>query len=228
MYKLGDIVKVKGGVQDELTGIFMENWQGRIVEHSTDAETGEDLVCVEWDSLTARNLPIQYIMMSNQENMDWSTYYLLLSEVEATEARDTPAEAEKAIRELDGKYYWQSLGEAGERIQKIVGGLDLDDDTAAFKVWFDYLKKDIKFPFEAQVVSAMQGGHIREGDLVKVLHFAGTDDLLGIMVQVAGQKGSYHQALCDLMVMDETSPNYLLVSDYCYWYDNTTDYSEEG
>ena len=46
MYKTGDIVRVKSDVQDELTGIFMENWQGRVIDFANDAATGEPLVCV--------------------------------------------------------------------------------------------------------------------------------------------------------------------------------------
>lgn len=226
MYKIGDVVKIKSGVQDELTGIFMENWQGRVIEHSTDAETGEALVCVEWDSITARNLPIQYIMMSNQEDADWSTYYLLWSEVEPALARDTPQEAERVIRDLDAKYYWQSLGEQGQRVQTVVGELDLDDDTAAFKIWRTYLGQSLKFPFDAEVLTAMQGGHAREGEIVKVIQFTDIDDLLGIMVKVSSKKGIYDHALCDLSATAEDSPNFLPLSDYCFWYDNTTDYDE--
>jgi hypothetical protein len=227
MYKAGDVVRVKSDVQDELTGIFMENWQGRVIDFANDAATGEPLVCVEWDSVTARNLPIQYIMMSNQEDMDWSSYYLALDEVEPAPTRDTPEQAEQAIRELDAKYYWKSLGEQGERIHKIVGELDLDDDARSFKVWLDYLKKQLKFPFKAQIITGIQGGYAQEGEMVNVINFANIDDFWGIMMRVSTKKGMFDCALSDLSVEDENAPNFLPISDYAFWYDNTTDYEEE-
>lgn len=227
MYKIGDVVKVKSGVQDELTGIFMDNWQGRVIEHANDAESNEALVCVEWDSVTARNLPVQYIMMSNQENADWSSYYLLMSEVEPAQVRDTPAEAEKAIRELDSKYYWLSMGEEGERVHKIVGNLDLDDDEAAFKAWMQFLKQHLKFPFQAEVQMGVQGGQAKEGEVLKVLNFANTDEFMGIMMRVSGAKGMFDCALFDLSVEDTESPNYEPVADYSFWYNNASDFEED-
>ena len=61
-----------------------------------------------------------------------------------------------------------SLGKEGERIQQMLDGIDLDDECGQFEAWESYLEKNLKFPFEAEVVEGEHRGLIRLGDQVKV------------------------------------------------------------
>jgi len=106
------------------------------------------------------------------------------------------------------------------RIYSLLGSNGEEDILEAYEKWEKYLIETLKFPFEAKITEYQDHGRLQEGDGVTVLGIDSTDDLYGILVDIAKKKKQYVFPLCDLEAVDEKSVNYLPVSDYSYWYAN--------
>jgi hypothetical protein len=151
--KVGDSVKVKGGMQcPDLADLCIGGWQGRV------SELGED---------------------------------------------------------------WSWLGEEGKRIQKVLAGVDEDDDTKALEAWQSYLEKALTFPFYAAVSEYREGGPLKYGDKVRVKKIAMLDDDYGLFVELRHGHKRYLFPLGDLEVTNKDSANYLPLNDYCTWFANS-------
>ena len=218
-WKKGDCVVVKEGVRDEDAGGSLEGWQGRIEDTDT-TEEGKILLGVRWDSVTLKSMPRSLLEQMEEEELDWSRYYLFPEDVEQTEARDTPEQVRAAADELSSQLIWTGLGEEGRRIQKVLEGVDTEDETAVLEAWGRYLRKRIKFPFKARVAEWQEGGEFRQGDQVSVQGFEDISDLYGIVVEVRRGREYYAFPLADLEVAGKKSPNYQPVKDYCIWFAN--------
>ena len=60
--KLGDSVIVKQGVKEpDLEEFEIGGWQGRVVDIDTKSDKDDILITIEWDSLTLRQIPSNYI-----------------------------------------------------------------------------------------------------------------------------------------------------------------------
>ena len=112
--KLKDSVVVKSGVKDPDLDISIEGWQGRI------SDINEELVCIDWDSVTLKNMEASIITRCEQDGLDWTKIYLLADEVTLTKPRDRMKDVKKVIDELNKNYARVSLGEEGVRIQKLL------------------------------------------------------------------------------------------------------------
>ena len=218
-WKKGDCVVVKEGVRDEDAGGSLEGWQGRIEDTDT-TEEGKILLGVRWDSVTLKSMPRSLLEQMEEEELDWSRYYLFPEDVEQTEARDTPEQVRAAADELSSQLIWTGLGEEGRRIQKVLEGVDTEDETAVLEAWGRYLRKRIKFPFKARVAEWQEGGDLRQGDQVSVQGIEDIAGRYGIIVEV--RRGHDYNAfpLADLEVAGKKSPNYQPVNDYCIWFAN--------
>lgn len=101
---VGESVVVRPGVKDPDTGDDIAGWQGRIVAIFDDDFTkGKELVQVQWDSITLRNISKKHIAWAEEEGLSWSEMNLWLEEVELAMARDTEKEVVAAIEEIS---YW--------------------------------------------------------------------------------------------------------------------------
>jgi hypothetical protein len=215
-FSVGDSVVVKAGVTEEDTKIDMSGWQGRVVE----VDTQENIVVVDWDSITLRNMPASYIELCEEEGYGWTQYYLLPSDIEPATARDRDEDVEAAIEELSGDHAWEWLGEEGKAIQAILKGIDPDDEMELMERWGEHLGKALKFPFEATVDEAQERGPLRAGDTVRVRKISEVDDLYGVLVDVQSPRGNYVCPLCDLATVDENSPNHDPLQLYRVWFAN--------
>lgn len=88
-FKVGDSVIVKQGVLDPDLGTDIGGWQGRIVI----IERQSNLIGIEWDSITLKNIPSSVIDQCELENLDWAQMYLSSTDVELTQPRDTEEDA---------------------------------------------------------------------------------------------------------------------------------------
>ena len=96
--------------------------------------------------------------------------------------------------------------------------------------WAAFLSENLIFPFEAEVEHAEATeaeifGYERTcpfsyKDRFKVLDTDFEDDLYGIIAGMRKGRKKYAIPLCDISVVDETSPNYKLVDDYKGWFWN--------
>ena len=216
--KAGDSVVVKPGVKDPDTGANISGWQGRISDINEGEE--ETTVGILWDSVTLKKMSRSMIERCEDEGLDWREMYLGVNDVKPALARDTEEDVEDAIEEIESQTVWLFLGEEGKRIQKILDGIDPDDTMEILEAWEKHLRKNLKFPFEAEVVEHVRRGPLRIGARVTVKGIIGVDDVYGLFVEVTKDRDSYEFTLCDLEATDRKSKNYQLLRDYAVWYAN--------
>jgi len=214
--RVGDVGRVKPGVKDQDFDIDMGGWQGRVSEISPL----EDLIRIDWDSLTLMNMPGSMIARCEEEGLGWEQFYLEPGEVEPATARDTAAEVAKTVRKLQEEHAWDYLGEAGNGIARVLAEVKADDEWAAFLAWDAHLRQVLRFPFAAEVAEYQEHGPLRAGDKVEVQRITDVVDMYGVIVAVRHKRGSYHFPLCDLEATDKGSANHGFVQEYAVWFAN--------
>lgn len=215
-FKESDPVIVKPKTTDPDFGTDISGWQGRISE--IDEEN--HLICIDWDSITLKNMPGAIIEQSEEQGLSWTQMFLEPEEVEFIDPRDTEEDVEDAIDDLESKYAWSYLGEEGKRIQAVLADVDPYDEWEAFEAWEEHLRDVLTFPFEAEVVEFQERGRLRQMDRVRVLGITEIFDLYGVIVKTTHKQRGLEFPLCDLEAIDKTSENYRHVKDYAVWFAN--------
>jgi hypothetical protein len=165
-------------------------------------------------------MPRSMIEYCEDEGLDWREMRLGVSDVKPASPRDAEEDVEEAIEEIESQTAWLFLGEEGQRIQKVLDGIDPDDTMEILEAWEAHLGKKLKFPFEAEIVEHVGRSSLRIGDRVTVKGIRDVDDVYGIFVEVTRGHDSYEFPLCDLEATDKQAKNYQLVKDYVVWYAN--------
>ncbi|MBF0260148.1 MAG: hypothetical protein HQK62_15195 [Desulfamplus sp.] len=212
-FKEGDVVKVKPDIKDPDLGTDISGWVGRI------EEIEDDLILIEWDSLTLSNMTAASITKCEQEGMDWSCMWLSPSDLEHTQERDSAYDVHKTQNALMAIHKWDDF-EEGARIYKVLEQVDPSNEWAYFEAWKKYLETTLKFPFEAEVYEFQEKGPLRQGDKVKVSKIFDVVDMYGILVTISYKRAVYQFPLCDLEVINKKSVNYHPVKDYAVWFAN--------
>jgi len=208
-FKIGDSVRVKDAVMcPDDDSLSIGGWQGRIYEI-------EDVVGIRWDSITLKQLPVEYIQHSEEEGLDWSEMYLSADEIEPVKPRDSTETADTIREEMEAVFSWLGEGEEGERIFNVIANAD-----DPMEGWNHFLTRTLKFPFDAEVREPQDEGPLDYGAKVQVQGISETDDTYGILVDVTHGRNRHAVPLCDLTVRDKKSSNYLPIKDYCVWYAN--------
>ena len=101
----GDSVIVKSGILDPNLDVDIGGWQGRVVE------VEEDMVSIEWDSVTLNQMPGSVIERCEEQGLNWQLMRLHTREVQVTAPRDALQDVAKAQRELEDQSTWLALGE---------------------------------------------------------------------------------------------------------------------
>jgi len=182
-FKIGDSVKVKEGIMcpDDVS-VFIGGWQGRVFE----IENEDNIIGIRWDSITLKQLPLEYIKRSEEEGLDWTEIYLSADEIESTSPRDTEARAEEMAEKMESKFQWLGKDEEDKRILKVIDNADDEMES-----WNSYLRGILKFPFEAKVSEYQEQGPLKDGDKVQVQKIIEADDLYGILVDVQYGRRSF-------------------------------------
>lgn len=213
---VGSSVAVRMDVADPDLGYDISGWQGWVVEIVDDEPYGR-LICVEWDSVTLRNMPVSFIREADVEGVDWTRTYLLPEALRMVTPRDEPSDSAPVAAELSDKYE-SILGEQGERIRHVLAEVQENDELQKMSAWADYLLPRLDFPFDAEVTDFQERGPLQEDDIVAVSGIDMVDEEHGIIVDVKHEGRNYDFPLCELRVLDEESVNYILVDDYCTWF----------
>jgi len=218
-FKVGDSVVVRKGTTDQDMGGDISGWQGRVndIEHN---EQEADVVEVEWDSITLKKMPSSVIEHCEDKGLDWERFNLFDTDLDPAQARDTEDDVWNARDELMYLHTWDGMGEEGKRIREVLAGLGPDDYVQALRAWHQKMKKEMTFPFQAEVDEYQEQGPLEQGDKVEVEKMNDVDDLYGILVDVIFQGEKYIFPLCDLKATDRKSPNYQLLRDYQIWFAN--------
>jgi len=98
--KMGDSVIVKPSVQDPDFGTSIGSWQGRVSEVLEDGK----LVCIDWDSLTLKDIPNSMIAKCEEDGLAWSQMYLQTTEVELS--RDTEEGVTQIMSQIQAYVVW--------------------------------------------------------------------------------------------------------------------------
>jgi hypothetical protein len=215
-WKIGDAVRVKEGFIDAETDLEMSGWQGRITEFYPDVGTA----LIEFDSLTIKAMPSTYIRRCEEEGYSWNEYGFELEWLEAVAPRDSQPDVAAMIDDRSGEFRYAHLGEEGRAMEDILGDVEPDDEREAFQVWEEHLSNQLSFPFAAAVSEFQERGSLQVGDHVQVHGIETVDDSYGVIVQVRRRRQVSSFPLCDLKVLDPSSPNHDLVQLYAVWFAN--------
>lgn len=224
--EIGDSVLVAQGVAHPDLEQDLSEWQGRVFDIETGG-TYEQLIGVEWDSLTLRAMPESFIEAADEAGIDWTRAYLLPEALRRTRPRDSEDDVTAAATQLSEMF--ESAGYADEededeitaqldRIEMLLA--DADSDEAELEQWVRHLSDALAFPFEADVAYYQEQGPLQEGDTVNVTGISLVDTEHGIIVSVDHLGNSLDIPLSQLEPMDETSANFQLVDDYIVWFEN--------
>jgi hypothetical protein len=219
--KIGDSVIVKAGIMDPDSETFeMGGWQGRVNAIIPESDNANTIITIEWDSLTLKQIPAEYIHQSEAEGLDWTAMNLYETDVEKSIPRDNQKDVKMEQDLLSEKYYWSSLGEEGLRISKILEGVNPKDEMKCLQNWVSHLDKALTFPIQVIVPESENNWLIKEGDKVRIESLSEIVDLYGIIagIELKGKKLEF--PLCDLQVIDKKTANFQLIEDYRTWFAN--------
>ena len=219
-FNIGESVKVKAGVKDPDFDEDISGWQGRVLEIK-EYPSKPSVVAVQWDSLTLRNMSRASIAHCEKEGWDWTVMNLSAKVLDKATARDSIEDVAAVTGEISTHIGWLHLGEEGERIQRVLDGINPADEDACLEAWFKYLSETLIFPFDAELTEDGYYSPIRIGDIVKVISMNKVqDDLYGALVVVKKDRKTYQLPLADLEINDHHSPQYQVVRDYAIWFAN--------
>lgn len=214
-FQLGDSVRFKDGQQDEESGTEIGGWQGRI----TEINEKHKVLLIEFDSVTLRSMPREYLEECEEAGLGWSEYYIGFDDVEAVEPRDKKWDVKAAIAELSNSVAWVYLGEEGRAINAILAGAD--NEYEQMEAWEKHLQHALSFPFDAEVSEWQKpGSALQAGQKVRVMGIDELDEWYGILVKVKKGRRGYIFPLCDLEVTSVNSPNHDPVQLYSVWFAN--------
>lgn len=216
MVKVGDSVKVNPGIRDVDFDIDIGGWQGRVIEIISEGET----LALHWDSVTLREMLSDMIEDCIDQGLGWTEYYIKADEVTPASPRDTEADVDQVVDELEKEHAWGWVGPAKDAIREALAGVDPDDQRACMQAWGKHLKENLSFPFEAEVDELRMRGPLQAGDRVLVRRFVATDAHKGAIVRVKHGRRQYNFSLCDLEALESGSPNRKMIHAYRVWYDN--------
>ena len=219
-FEIGQTVKVKKGVMcPDHENLCLENYQGLVTDFGEE-EDGALTVCIEWDAISLKNLPEDYISESITEGLAYQMMYLYPDEVEAAEQRSTEEEMMTIQDEIFEKYKWSGYEGLENVILEVVKDIEPEESLTLFNTWKDYLNKKLIFPFEAEIAQFLGKGKLRQGDILKVLNIDFIDEEHGMIVAVKKGNNKYFIPLSDLEVIDKTSENYSSLKAYTIWFEH--------
>lgn len=216
-FEVDDSVVVKPNVRDPDLDIDIGGWQGRILKINKK----DNLIDIEWDSITLKNMPDLFIEQYIENDWNWRQMTLDASELEPATPRDSEYDILDAVEELEAQYGYDSLEEQDERIQSVLSGIKRKDEMAALEAWEAHLNKNLQFPFDAEIAEISDDvGPLDLEEIVNVKEIVDVDDLYGLIVKVKFGRKTYHYPLCELEVVDQRSSNFKFVDDYVVWFAN--------
>jgi len=221
----GDLVRVKPGVvHDRYRDIPLGGWVGKIKRIGWLTPIG---YAVHWTRPTLDQAHAVFFKRYERDEMKPYKYWLEADQLEAA-AEETPDAMEQPTNLVTRPL---SMDDPDDRI-RMVFGLTGDDglpeaDEQTQRHFFDCLKANLSFPFEADYLSASALGP-SEGGKVEVLGFADPplDRKEGIVCEARRGEHEFQVPLEGLQV-GEDDPNFQHVEDYTYWLWEVQEYEED-
>jgi Calcium binding len=217
MFKINDIVQVKPGIKDpDDNKTDLSGWQGRIF--SINSDNPEDIIFgIEWDSETLKQMPVEYIEVSEEEGFDYTQMYLGIADLLPATQRGTEADRLAVVDQLEDEYMWADMGDQGKRIKAVVDSCENDDDLV--QTWFEYLEDNIKLPLKATFIGDSMH-QLHHGAEVIIYGIEDANDVYGVIGAATYQKRRIQVPLCDIEILEPDATNQAL-SDYIVWFANS-------
>ena len=212
--QIGDTVRVKPGTIDPDFGFKIGGWHGQITE------IDDDVVCIELDSISLSETPDKYITKCEIDDLNWTTIYLLLDEVELSERRDTEEELIAIRKQIQLNHEWDDLGDSGKIVSEVLKDINLSDNLAALNAWENYLKENLTFPLKAEISEYQDNEFLEPGDEIEVDGIVGNDESDGVIAKVIFETESYYFPISDIQFLDNTTKNSKVLAAYKAWIEN--------
>ncbi len=215
--RIGDSVVVNQGVKDPDSKKDIGGRFGRIFGLSDD-----DIVTIQWDIITLRNLPSQEIEKFEKKGMDWSEINLEKNEITKAKPRDTIEDAEKEKDRLESMYYWTDFGAQGKRIKNVIMTAKSDDVLDIYEAWKKHFEKSLVFPFEGIVYDWDKRKPFKDEDEINVLAISDSeiDEMYGVFASVKKKSGAIDFPFCAIEPIRKQSQNGQVLDDYSVWFSN--------
>lgn len=219
--KKGESVVVRQGVKaPNLEEFEIGGWQGQVVEIDKSSGKDNELITIEWDTLTLIKMPSDYINQSEIDGLDWSSMVLYVSDLEKSVSRDSKGNVRKVKDKISEKYHWVSLGQEGIRISMILDGVDPHNEMKCLQRWVEHLDKELTFPIQAMVSESVDNWLIKSGDKVLIKALPHIVDMYGVIASIRLNRKKYELPLCNLKVIDKDLTDFQLINDYRIWFAN--------
>ncbi len=213
-FSIGDSVKIKNGVKDaEYNKWDLSGWQGWVTKKPSKDDPLYELV---WDAETLKNMPTDFIVQGNIDEVEWVLYAVGNDELELATPRDTFASAKTFATAWDNKHAFNDGSEEGAIIMQVIG--EEDDVVTNLAKWQRYLSENVKFPFDVTVVDS-DNKAVKEGHKVTVTGFCAKaiDQEDGLMVKVKVRDVGIPHPLCDLEGLED-APTTVHLNAYIGWF----------
>lgn len=207
------------GVKFDDISTNIEGWQGRI---GVSDYNDPDWTLIELDSVVIKNMPEDYILQGLRDaDIDTFNHFNIeKKDLEPAKARDTVADVEVALQEIEDKYYWKALSDGSPEEDLIAEVLANKDEEDELYIWKEYLEENLTFPFNVEVAEADFRSSMKIGTTFKVTGLLAADEHYDILVKGRKRISRVDYPLCDLELVDKDNPNYLLVRAYVVWFAN--------
>lgn len=138
----------------------------------------------------------------------------ILPKIKIEYVKSTPSN----VISLEMKRTEKLYEEQEQRVNNLLNNCGSKSSRKAENTWNNYLKENLQFPFEAEIIDDPYPLNV--GDILKVTAIEGFFDLYGIIVKARMGRKQYSFPLCLLELIDKDSKNYELVDDYNFWFCN--------
>ena len=117
-------------------------------------------------------------------------------------------------------HHWDSLGDEGIRISRILDNVDPHDEMKCLQKWVEYLDAELTFPIQAKVSDSQDNWLIKRGNKVIIKSLPHIVDMYGIIASIRLNGEKYEFPLCNLEVIDKAKVDFRLINDYRIWFAN--------
>jgi hypothetical protein len=112
------------------------------------------------------------------------------------------------------------MKEIDKIIKEVLGSSKSEKRKHIEQAWFDYMKENLEFPFEAEVNLASYSEVLSDGDVVKVKDLDNMFDMYGMIMKIKKERETYYIPLLELDLIDRKSKNYKIINAFLEWSEN--------
>lgn len=118
------------------------------------------------------------------------------------------------VIDISMELFQKKINDQDKRIKKVIG--NSKDDIECMSRWKEYIEKNVRFPFVADVVEYQENSLIEQGDRIIVIRIDDIEEEWGITVEARINIMKCIIPLYDLQAEDEN--NLEIIDDYASWF----------